>query len=28
LSHDRMQPHLVALFYAYHADDTLPVAFD
>ena len=28
LSRDRMQPHLVALFYAYHADETLPVAFD
>lgn len=28
LSRDRMQPHLVALFYAYHADETLAVAFD
>ena len=28
LSRDRMQPHLVALFFAHHADDTLPVAFD
>lgn len=28
LSDDRIQPHLIELFYAYHADDTLPVAFD
>ena len=28
LSRDRMQPHLVALFFAHDADETLPVAFD